>query len=83
MRVICLVPSLTETLLECGVDVVGRTRFCIHPASRVAEITRVGGTKGVDWDRCATLNPDIVIFDREKTSRRWRRLVPGIGMPRI
>ncbi|MEM7360367.1 MAG: helical backbone metal receptor [Pseudomonadota bacterium] len=76
MRVICLVPSLTETLLECGVNVVGRTRFCIHPASRVAEITRVGGTKGVDWERCATLSPDIVIFDREENIKAMAEACP-------
>ena len=69
MRVICLVPSLTETLIECGVNVVGRTRFCIHPKDKVDSITKVGGTKGVNWDRCAKLNPDIVIFDREENTK--------------
>ncbi|NND83154.1 MAG: Fe3+-siderophores ABC transporter protein [Gammaproteobacteria bacterium] len=66
MRVISLVPSLTETLLECGVEVVGRTRFCVHPVESVKDITKVGGTKGVDWTRCAALRPDLVIFDREE-----------------
>lgn len=66
MRVICLVPSLTETLIECGVNVVGRTRFCIHPQAQVQAIAKVGGTKGVDWARCAELKPDIVVFDREE-----------------
>ncbi len=37
-----MVPSWTETLLEAGVEVVGRTHFCIHPASLAL---RVGGTK--------------------------------------
>lgn len=58
MRVICLVPSLTEALVECGVKVVGRTRFCVHPAERVAGIRVVGGTKDVDWAACAALRPD-------------------------
>lgn len=76
MRVISLVPSLTETLLECGVNVVGRTRFCIHPKDQVADITRVGGTKGVDWDRCATLQPDIVIFDQEENIKAMADACP-------
>lgn len=65
-RVICLVPSLTETLIECGVDVVGRTRFCIHPKQKVKDIAVVGGTKGVDWQKCQELKPDLVVFDREE-----------------
>ncbi len=65
MRVICLVPSLTETLIDCGVEVVGRTRFCIHPAEQVKDIQVVGGTKNVDWDKCKGLKPDLVILDRE------------------
>ncbi|MBM7456943.1 hypothetical protein HNR62_002845 [Oceanisphaera litoralis] len=36
MRVVFMVPSWTETLIECGVNVVGRTRYCVHPADRVA-----------------------------------------------
>lgn len=70
MRVICLVPSLTETLIECGVNVVGRTRYCIHPAAQVANIASVGGTKGVDWQKCRDLTPDLVIFDREENLRQ-------------
>ncbi|MFT4630017.1 MAG: hypothetical protein ACI9WC_003897 [Arenicella sp.] len=66
MKVICLVPSLTETLIECGVEVVGRTRFCVHPKDKVCGIPKVGGTKGVDWQKVAELNADLVIFDREE-----------------
>ena len=68
MRVISLVPSLTETLVECGVDVVGRTRFCIHPAEAVRDIPVVGGTKNVNWDTCHQLKPDLVIMDREENT---------------
>lgn len=68
MRVVSLVPSLTETLLECGVDVVGRTRFCIHPSPEVDAIPAVGGTKDVNWQRCLELSPDIVVMDREENT---------------
>lgn len=70
MRVVSFVPSLTETLIECGVNVVGRTRFCIHPAEKVAAITVVGGTKEASWDKLASLKPDLVIFDREENRKQ-------------
>ena len=76
MRVICLVPSLTETLIECGVNVVGRTRFCIHPAQAVRDIKVVGGTKEVNWALCTTLKPDLVIFDKEENTREMAETCP-------
>lgn len=69
MRIISLVPSLTETLVDCGAQVVGRTRYCIHPAAAVAGIPDVGGTKQVDWDRVRDLQPDLVILDREENTK--------------
>ena len=69
MKVVCLVPSWTETLIEAGVDVVGRTRFCTHPADRVAVIPVVGGTKDTDLAKVAKLAPDLIVLDREENSR--------------
>ena len=37
MRIVCLVPSWTESLVEAGANVVGRTRYCVHPRVRAAE----------------------------------------------
>jgi ABC-type Fe3+-hydroxamate transport system substrate-binding protein len=68
MRVIVLVPSWTETLIEAGVEVVGRTRFCIHPADKVQKIAVVGGTKNIDIQKMKLLNPDLVILDREENT---------------
>ncbi len=58
-----MVPSWTETLLEAGVEVVGRTRFCIHPPSSVV---RVGGTKDWKLDRVRSLKADLLVLDREE-----------------
>ena len=69
MRVVCMVPSWTETLLACGVNVVGRTRYCIHPSDEVANIATVGGTKDVQWHKVAGLAPDLVIFDKEENTK--------------
>lgn len=69
MRVVCMVPSWTETLIRAGVDVVGRTRFCVHPRNKVASIPTVGGTKELDWDKVSRLHPDLLVLDREENPR--------------
>lgn len=76
MRVVCMVPSWTETLIECGVNVVGRTRYCVHPADKVVSLPVVGGTKDVQWHKVAALAPDIVIFDREENTREMAESCP-------
>ena len=76
MRVISLVPSLTETLIDCGVEVVGRTRFCIHPQLAVAGIPVVGGTKEANWTRCAALSPDLILMDREENTLEMANSCP-------
>ncbi len=68
MKIVSLVPSITETLFDLGLDkeVVGVTRFCIHPREKTKKITKVGGTKTVKTDRILSLNPDLVIANREE-----------------
>lgn len=75
MRVISLVPSWTETLLEAGVDVVGRTRFCVHPTDRVKAIPVVGGTKDLSAEKVAALGADLVILDREENPKEFLSLL--------
>lgn len=60
-RVISLVPSSTETLLELGADVIACTRFCEQPTLR-----HVGGTKNPELDQIIELAPDLVVLDREE-----------------
>ncbi len=68
-RVVSLVPSWTETLIEAGVHVVGRTRYCVHPSSSVMHITHLGGTKMIDEKEFFKLNADLVILDQEENTR--------------
>ncbi len=65
-RIICLVPSLTELLLELEVSdrLIGRTRFCIHPAYSVKNIEIIGGTKNPNIDKIRNLKPDLVIANK-------------------
>ena len=68
MRLVSLCPSLTELAfeLERGPDLVGITRFCVHPADGVAGIEQVGGTKDPDVERIRALAPDLVLMNREE-----------------
>lgn len=70
MRVVSMVPSWTETLIEAGVEVVGRTRFCIHPAEKVKAIPVVGGTKDIDWEKLKTLDFDVLLLDKEENLKQ-------------
>ena len=67
-RVVSLCPSHTVTLLEMGVPVVGRTRYCIHPAGVVEGILEVGGTKKVDYALIEQLRPDLIICEKEENT---------------
>jgi iron complex transport system substrate-binding protein len=69
MRVVSLVPSWTETLLHAGVNVAGRTRFCVHPREKVAQIPTIGGTKDWDFERIRELKPDLIILDKEENPK--------------
>lgn len=71
-----MVPSWTETLLEAGIDVVGRTRFCVHPRERVKAIPVLGGTKSWDLEKLRELSPDIVLLDREENPREMAEQSP-------
>lgn len=68
-RVVSLVPSLTETLHDFGAHLVGRTRFCIHPATLKDTVPIVGGTKQIDVPRLLALKPDLVVANREENTR--------------
>ena len=56
MKWVSLVPSWTETWLELGLNVVGRTRYCIHPIGKTKNIPIVGGTKDLNEAKLAELS---------------------------
>ena len=67
-RIISLVPSQTELLFDLGLDeeVVGITKFCIHPPEWFHTKTRVGGTKKLHINIIHELQPDLVIANKEE-----------------
>ena len=69
MKVISLVPSITETLFDLGLtsdDIIGRTKFCIHPKELVKNIEIIGGTKNLNLDKIKSLKPDLIIANKEE-----------------
>src|SRR4051812_5882452 len=56
-RIVSLVPSQSEFLWDLGLrrELVGITKFCIHPAEMFSSVTRIGGTKKVDLEKVAAL----------------------------
>lgn len=71
-RIISLVPSQTELLFDLGLDdeVIGVTKFCIHPAHWFKNKTRVGGTKTVNIEKIKSLSPDLVIANKEENVKQ-------------
>lgn len=71
MRIISLVPSLTEYLWALGLEqeVVGITKFCVHPQQWWKSKTRVGGTKQVNFDTIQYLQPTLIIANKEENTK--------------
>ncbi|MEV4411741.1 helical backbone metal receptor [Catellatospora sp. NPDC049609] len=65
MRVVSLVPSLTEAVAATVPEVlVGATDWCTHPADLA--VARVGGSKYPDLDAVLALRPDLVLVNVEE-----------------
>ncbi len=71
LRIISLVPSQTELLhyLELDTEVVGITKFCVHPTEWFKNKTRVGGTKQYHFDRIESLKPNLIIANKEENDK--------------
>lgn len=69
-RIVSLVPSQTELLVDLGLreQIVGVTKFCVHPQDLRKEKTVVGGTKQVHFDRIQELAPDIILCNKEENT---------------
>ncbi len=67
-RIISLVPSQTELLARLGLEdeVIGITKFCVHPERWFNTKTRTGGTKQVNFDVVQQLKPDLIIANKEE-----------------
>ncbi len=70
-RIVSVVPSQTELLFDLGLEeeVVGITKFCIHPNAWYRTKTRVGGTKTLHLDQIRLLNPNLILANFEENTQ--------------
>lgn len=67
-RIISLVPSQTALLHSLGLEdeVIGITKFCIHPKEWFERKTKIGGTKALHIEKIIELQPDLIIANKEE-----------------
>ena len=69
MRVVSLVPSLTEAVAVTAPRMlVGATDYCTHPAD--LDVPRVGGSKYPLLDQVLAAEPDLVLMNEEENRRQ-------------
>lgn len=70
-RIVSLVPSQTELLVDLGLEsnIVGLTKFCVHPIHLRKTKTIIGGTKKVHYDRIRRLQPDVILCNKEENTK--------------
>jgi ABC-type Fe3+-hydroxamate transport system substrate-binding protein len=82
VKLVSLCPSLTELVFDLGAGdaLVGRTKFCVHPADRVEAVEKVGGTKNPKVDRIIELAPDLVLMNEEENRREDAATLEAAGL---
>ncbi len=50
-------------------DIVGRTKFCIHPKDQVKDIEIIGGTKNIHLEKIRALKPDLILANKEENMK--------------
>ncbi|MDN3585025.1 ABC transporter substrate-binding protein [Mucilaginibacter flavus] len=70
-KIVSIVPSQTELLFYMGLggQVVGITKFCIHPHEKIKSVAKIGGTKQLNLELIKSLKPDLVIANKEENDR--------------
>ena len=70
-RIVSTVPSQTELLHYLGLEkeVIGITKFCIHPSSWFRSKERIGGTKQLNIAKIKDLKPDLILANKEENQK--------------
>lgn len=70
-KIISLAPAITNTMyaLNLESEIVGRTRFCIHPKDKIEQAINIGGTKDLKLERIHELKPDLIIAEKEENTK--------------
>jgi ABC-type Fe3+-hydroxamate transport system substrate-binding protein len=79
MRVVSLVPSLTESVAATLPDLlVGATDWCTQPPELA--VARVGGSKYPDLAQVLALEPDIVLLNKEENRKEDAEVLAAAGI---
>jgi ABC-type Fe3+-hydroxamate transport system substrate-binding protein len=67
-RIVSLVPSMTHTISELGLErqIVGCTNFCVEPPRLARQVKLVGGTKDPDLEAIRALKPTHILTNDEE-----------------
>ncbi|MBL7936714.1 MAG: ABC transporter substrate-binding protein [Bacteroidia bacterium] len=70
-RIVSLVPSQSELLWDLGLrdEIVGITKFCVHPVEMFHSVERIGGTKTLNIEKIRSLKPDLIIGNKEENEK--------------
>lgn len=76
-KIISLVPSQTELLhfLWLEEETIGITKFCIYPPEWFGSKPRIGGTKTINLERIQSLQPDLIIANKEENVKEQVELL--------
>jgi len=76
-RIVSLVPSQTELLSDLKLDkqVIGITNYCVHPKEWKHNKTIIGGTKNFNLSKIKSLNPDLIIANKEENQKEKLELL--------
>jgi endonuclease-3 len=82
MRIVSLVPSVTELLVQWGLAsrLAARTTFCVEPPWIRASVPAAGGTKNPDLARIIALRPDLVIMERDENTLEAAQALEVAGL---
>ena len=77
IRIVSLVPSLTETLCDLGLqeNIVGCTKYCISPKDLRKTSISVGGTKDPDIHKIISLEPTHLLLNEEENTEKIRTAI--------
>ncbi|MCX4785632.1 helical backbone metal receptor [Streptomyces sp. NBC_01221] len=79
MRVVSLVPSLTEAVAVTAPGLlVGVTDWCTHPPGLT--VARIGGTKNPDVAAIVALRPDLVVANEEENREPGLAAIGAAGI---
>jgi ABC-type Fe3+-hydroxamate transport system substrate-binding protein len=75
LRIVSLVPGITELLFELDLDhqIAGRTQYCVHPEGKADKLPSIGGTNKINMDRLRDLRPSHVILNMDENTQDLAR----------